>query len=390
MIVVVAPYSPIGLSATPTLGAARKLQAVIGLLSTMGKVVLVNSAHNALTRAPLRVETIRIGELSVPMIIPPVFASRPVGKLLNLLQLNQVMRALRAFGRPRMAWLYNGYAFENLMAGALSRSFHCPVVLEFEDWHFARRRGWSVKPYIDAFSWIYALRFINAAFAVNAELQGRLQEKNVPAYLLPGIVPVELAELFHASPPFPTGMAVTRVGYFGGLSTEKGVDMLLAAIARAPAGLHFTVSGTGPLQADVASCAERHPERLCFAGRVDDARLNRLIGDCDVIVNPHKSIDEMRGGVFPFKVIEAIASGRLLITTTVPGTGLESVLAAVKYFDGSVDGLLAALLGARQHYQNGNGLIEAAAREAQQRFSSDAVAGIVERLMDSADPMPMS
>lgn len=382
MILVVAPYSPIELSKTPPLGAARKLEVVVGLLSRIDDVVLVNSAHNQLERRPLQVEQRRIDGALVTMIVPPTRVSRPLGKLQNLFQIREVLDALPSQkGPPKLAWLYNGYAFECRFGTAVQKRFGCPLVLEFEDWHFARPRGLSPKPYIDWLSWKFAIDRIGFAFAVNAELRNVMRRYDIPTHLLPGIVPPQLSELCERKPPFKAASSDVRVGYFGGLSQEKGVDKLLEVIERAPSNISFDISGAGSLEPAVKEIAGRLSDRVHYHGRVSDAQLYELIGGCDVIVNPHRPIEQMGGGVFPFKVVEAIASGRLLVSTSAPRGDLEDVLAGTCFYDGSAPALFESLVNARNYYELHQPRIINAAKAAQHRFSSQSVAQIVEDLM---------
>jgi glycosyltransferase involved in cell wall biosynthesis len=79
-----------------------------------------------------------------------------------------------------------------------------------------------------------------------------------------------------------------------------------------------------------------------FFEDVPDEKLYELLTECDVAVNPHASIQAMGEGVFPFKVLEAVASGRLVISTALPPCGFD-LQHNVMYFNGTLDGLCKAL-----------------------------------------------
>lgn len=107
-----------------------------------------------------------------------------------------------------------------------------------------------------------------------------------------------------------------RLGYVGRLITNKGPDLLLDATARAVAAgtdLRLTFIGDGPmrnhLQRDVDRAGLRH--LVTFTGQVDDVadRLREL----DVVARPSYTEG------LPLAVIEAMASGAVVVCTAIPG-----------------------------------------------------------------------
>lgn len=391
MIVVVAPYSPITLSDVPSLGGARKIEAVISILARLdSNLVLINSAHNSLLRSGPTNRKLMVGEIEVTEHLPTTLRSRKLGKLLNLLQVTSLVRAITRLGKPRLIWLYNGYAFESLFAIAIRRQVNCPIILEFEDWHFARRRGLNPKPYLDYLAWRKVMPKVNYVFAVNAELARRVSSFGVPVYLFPGIVPVSLAKVSMRRRPFSGDTSTTTVGYFGELSTEKGIDVMLKLAEQLPANVRLLISGAGPLESALTDTSQRLPQVLSFQGQVSASRLYELIGQCDVILNLHKPISKMHNGVFPFKVIEAVASGRLLISTALPDLGLEDVLASVKFCHLELGELVNELSNAREHYKENEGLICAVASAVCRRFSEDAVLAKIQEFLSMAQSAPVN
>ena len=126
MIVMVAPYSAIGQSSHPHLGAARKLETIMSLLMQLdSQVVLVNSAHNSLGPSPLAVRSLAIGGGSVTEVVPALSRSRRTGKLRNLRDVPEVLKVIRAMGVPTLYWFYNAYAFEMRFA-LKAKSAHAP------------------------------------------------------------------------------------------------------------------------------------------------------------------------------------------------------------------------------------------------------------------------
>jgi len=113
-----------------------------------------------------------------------------------------------------------------------------------------------------------------------------------------------------------------RIGYFGRLSPEKGVHVLLQAFAAladdVPHARAFIV-GDGPDRAALEALAGRLGlgERVRFLGFRSDARA--LMGQVDVVA--HVPLYEGFGLV----VLEAMAAGRPVVTSDAPG-GLRDIV----------------------------------------------------------------
>ena len=378
----VAPYAPMGRCPEPHLGAARKIEAIVSLLSRKdSEVVLVNTAHNPQVLQSFKTEISSIAGINVRELTLPCFSNRKLGKLFNLFHVGQAIEAVLNLGVPRLVWLYNGYAFESLFARRLLKSLTCPVALEFEDWHFSRGRGLNPKPYLNWLAWRSMMPGISHAFAVNAALASRLKPFTDRISLLPGIVPTLLVSMARDALPFQGLAGEVTVGYFGGLSREKGADLLLALAAGLPAGFRFEVTGGGELETRFVQLAGAQPERFRYHGKVGDQELYSIMSRCDVILNPHRSIASMENGIFPFKVIEAIASGRLLISTAVPGEGFEPVLQGVQFVEHSSNAFRRALLSARAVYEETCDNVAAGAREANLRFGEAAFLARMEHIL---------
>lgn len=374
MIIIVAPYSPAGITSGAHLGAARKIEMIISILSRTGSnIVLVNSSHNGIGPAALKVRQILIADTLLTEITPPLSSFSKLGKLRNTILAHQVFAAIEKIGRPKCIWLYNGYAFEMRFASLAWKRFHVPMILEFEDWHFSRSRRLNPKPYIDFFLWRRAAPLMAGVFAVNAFLAKKMREFTIHVDLLPGLVPKVLPLMAKHSLPFSDQSNQVSVGFFSGLSIEKGADIILRLVTALPAGYVMHVTGSGPLDAEFTACANEFPLRMIYHGRVSDSKLYELIGQCDVILNPHSSIENMGNGIFPFKVIEAIASGRLLLSTAVPAAGLEDVLQGVQFVEHDAGAFRAGILASRQRYLANAALISHGAAVANQRFGEDAL-----------------
>ena len=380
-IIVVAPYSPVGSGDIPALGAAKKIASVVGALSVFGReVILVNSAHNATKRAGMTVSLCELRPgLKIRMVTLPTQASRPVGKVVNLLLARSLAKKVaREFASDGVAllWIYNGYAFESRFALELVGRTGCPLVVELEDMPFARKRPGNLKPKLDDYYLRRILPKATLVTCVNEPLANSYGIASGKKLLLPGLVDENLVDAMTSRRPF-SGPFRT-VGYFGNLSEEKGADLLLRVIERSPANWKFIVTGTGVLAEKFSAKAGDAPDVLKFFHNASDAEVTSQMLECDVIINPHRPIADMGNGVFPFKVIEGLASGRLVISTAVPSCGLD-LESAILFFEGSAESLCDALDSAYHFYISRQDRVDAIAREVNLRHSESALSSEIRR-----------
>jgi len=380
-IMIVAPYSPIGSGDIPALGAAKKIASVVGALAALGRdVILVNSAHNATQHAPMRFERCEIRPgLRVCTVTLPTRTNRPLGKVANLLfarsLAREVVREVAADG-VALLWIYNGYAFESRFALEVMGKTGCPLVIELEDMPFARKRPTNLKPMLDDYYLRRILPEAKLVTCVNEFIALALEIPPGKTLLLPGLVDGNLVNTMAVRTPF-SGPFRTA-GYFGHLAEEKGADVLLQVIENPPSGWRFIVTGTGALAEKFATKAREAPDVLKFFHNASDAEVTSQMFECDVVINPHRSIADMGNGVFPFKVIEGLASGRLVISTAVPSCGID-LENSMLFFDGSDVSLRDALDDAYGFYISRTNRVEVIAQEVNMLHSESALSGEIRR-----------
>ncbi|MFE6971567.1 glycosyltransferase [Isoptericola sp. NPDC057653] len=106
-----------------------------------------------------------------------------------------------------------------------------------------------------------------------------------------------------------------RVGYAGRLTAQKGVDVLLAAVADDP-GLELVVAGAGPEEARLRRLGAPLAGRAVFLGPLDTEELPAFYRGLDVLVVPSRDtpgLAEQFGRV----VVEAMACGTPVVATRV-------------------------------------------------------------------------
>jgi len=114
---------------------------------------------------------------------------------------------------------------------------------------------------------------------------------------------------------------VTRLVFLGRLEHRKGVDVAVRAflqVAAERADVRLQVLGDGPeasaLQTLVASAPQHVRERIELAGRVSTDALPEMLAAADLAILPSRG-----GESFGLVLLEAMASGTVLVATDIPG-----------------------------------------------------------------------
>ncbi|MBU0916377.1 MAG: glycosyltransferase family 4 protein [Gammaproteobacteria bacterium] len=366
--VLMASYSP-GFPAEH-LGATKKIELVAKLLQRMGyELHYVDSGHPEQRLAqPVQGQAAVVGESAVTLWRPACLPHRKVGKLFNVLHAGSLIDEL-ARRKPQLIWLYNSYAFEARWGMALQARTGARLILELEDLPLARHRGLNPKPHLDQWYFQRLLPRADMVTFVNADLMQQYASRVQQSFLLPSVLQDAIATLPDRQ---RFSNATHRLGYFGGLEVDKGVQTLLELVPRMPERWKLVVTGVGSLTDRLREVAERHPDAIEFHGAVAHRDVIRLMSGCDAIVNPHAAITEMDNGVFPFKVCEALASGALLITTPLPAIDLD-LAGHIETFDGSVNELVHAMQRAPALYARRHAELSALRHAVCQRYGETAV-----------------
>lgn len=103
--------------------------------------------------------------------------------------------------------------------------------------------------------------------------------------------------------------------YAGRLSHEKGVDLLVEAVARRPR-LRVEIAGDGPDRPELERLAAARgvDDRVRFHGRLAPGRLDDLRRSCAVVAVPSRWYENM-----PLVVLEAFAAGLPVVATDLGG-----------------------------------------------------------------------
>lgn len=132
-----------------------------------------------------------------------------------------------------------------------------------------------------------------------------------------GVDPSKLVHVPHFVEPYPYLHPNSQSGdvlYAGRLSPEKGVDVLIDAVAGLD-GVRLRIAGDGPLRVSLEERAARAaPDRITFLGQLSKEALLAEFDAASVAVAPSTWYENQ-----PIAVLEAMASGTPSIVTSLGG-----------------------------------------------------------------------
>lgn len=321
---------------TRFIGANKKIRIILSSLINQGyDICNINSVPPMDARRPMRIQEIFFFEKEpIKCLTIPTYNYNKLGRFKNIFDAKAVLQfAVDKLGTPDFVWCYNAYAFQMRFASLAKQEYKCPVILEFEDWHFSRSSIFNLKALIDWYFWKKAIPYIDYCYAVNPWIEEKMKKNGVSSSILPGILTKEIMHLKLASTK--VNKKVLHIGYFGGLVTEKGGLLILELInlIRVSKSCHlkFHITGNGELMPEFELLSKSNPELVQYYGVVEDKKFNNIIGKMDILLNPHFDLK----GVFPFKLLEYIASGRIVVSGPLNlfGTKLQWLLGGIIIID---------------------------------------------------------
>ena len=111
---------------------------------------------------------------------------------------------------------------------------------------------------------------------------------------------------------FPNAYLRDRFLYFGRLSYEKGVHVLLNAAHIS--GVKLSLAGSGPEESSLKDFAAKLGVDCEFLGHLDGAQLTKVISNCRAVVVPSISYENA-----PLAVLEAMKCGRAVVASRIGG-----------------------------------------------------------------------
>lgn len=379
----IAPFDPDGFRLTRFLAAHKKIQFILNLLSeTRHNVYLICSTPNIKYKRPTRIVSTKLSNnKTIKALIPESRFGNKLNMVSNIIKIPKIINhAVSNFGKPDVVYTYNAYAFEMRSAKYLSDKFKSFIVLEFDDWHFAR--GINVKAIVDWFYWTRALSSIDYAFSVNQYLEDINEKHRIKNSLLPGTVNEEIIHLKANNPPFKSGNNYVTCGYFGGLTKDKGADFLINMIQMSlnrKLPIKWFVTGKGPYEDELKVLSKKNSDMVTYFGVVSNIELAEIMGRTDVLLNPHIKMD----GVFPFKLIEYVASGRLILSSDMSfPIKLNWVKDSILFQDLELDRWLEIILKSSKMYHTNRKIINSVSKRISIEFSKSFLKGEIEKIIN--------
>lgn len=377
-VLMVAPFCPPERRGITHLGGSAKMRLVLqGLSESTGvQPVLLNSGHQDAAFSLPKWGALPLKNGVVQEFHPFTLPVRPVGRLLQAVFAPIWVLIALSRMKPDVVWLYNSLLFETIAAWTLRIvSPKSKIILEFEDLPTSREREkfGGLKTWLDSASTESVQSRVDLVTIVNMEMAPRLKVRREPYYL-----PVLLSGAGGAVGARTSGdesPARLTGGYFGGLEEGKGCLELLEVIENAPGDVRWLISGAGPLEPRFAELARKFPERVTFFGRLEPGRFSEVFAMADFVTNLHRPLETFGDGVFPFKLLEAISNGKIVISTRMKGCPPE-VGGAIEWIDGEVvSGCMKAIRELSDKRASKMLAVEEASLWLRARFSYDIVVG---------------
>lgn len=141
--------------------------------------------------------------------------------------------------------------------------------------------------------------------------------------------------------PVPVFTGKMRYTSTGSLKPLLGVDMLLNAISESSRDdFTFTFSGRGESVPAIQAASE-NDQRIYCKGFLSRKEYTEMMQATNVFVSARNMEYEKNNNSFPSKILEYLASGRLIISTRFPG--YQKFEDAIFFYDGSNTELLALM-----------------------------------------------
>jgi glycosyltransferase involved in cell wall biosynthesis len=278
--------------------------------------VLARGRYLAYTGVPRRDEW-----QGIRVAYPRFFVVPKVGRFLHGFALffwilPAMAREVRSF-RPAalLAYFAYPYGFAAVLAGVF---FRLPVVISCRGSDVNRMTG----PRLQGRLIIASLRACRRVLVMSEEMRGRVLSRGLDPTRVEvvsnGVDASEFRPLDRAAARTALGIAPdARVAVcVSRLSAEKGIDVLVDAMARTDPALSLFVVGDGAERAALAARtrAAGLDGRVTFVGTRAHEEISRWLAAADIAVLPSRTEG------MPNAVLEALACGRPVVATAVGGT----------------------------------------------------------------------
>jgi len=157
----------------------------------------------------------------------------------------------------------------------------------------------------------------------------KIYEKNIKRYIAPsrfmkdtcvrfGVHESLITVLYNFIDTAPK--LVTKTGdyllYFGRLSSEKGIDVLLKALSKLDKKYILKIAGTGPDEVHLKKITEdlKLTQQVEFLGHLSGDEITEVVARSRAIIIPSVWLENM-----PFSLLESLAFGKVVIVSNIGG-----------------------------------------------------------------------
>jgi glycosyltransferase involved in cell wall biosynthesis len=370
------------------LGGSRKMELVVRMLQARGHEVVVLSAGIPAERS---MQTYTVLESSMPPAPGSsdgshiIYAAAFDVRLFNYL--TAVWSSIRLLREGKLAEPFGLLMMYNIddYVWPVSRFFlrfhrDVPVVLQYEDAVSVKGRGTGL---MRRMIWTRMERWLRPRLAgvvgVNANLVARMRNSNTQ--VLPGVVDDDLCRAARTRRPPLAGPAPFLAVFCGSLTNEKGAEMIPRVAGRFRGRVRFVIAGVGPLLDRLSTMARDCDGDVEVVGYLERPELNKLLVSSDILLNPHD--DEGSGGIFPFKVVEYLVAGGVVVTTRA-GSGDDPLLDFCQIMKPCEEDMSSAIESVLASPDEAGEQAAAGQEWATRNYSMEAVSHDLDRLIEKA------
>ncbi|MBC2835111.1 WcaI family glycosyltransferase [Gemmobacter straminiformis] len=257
---------------------------------------ILHHASFALSSLPVLMLKVIRGKYDVVFVVAPSLVAAPVGAL-----------AARLSGAK--AWLHiQDFEVEAAFATGLisQQSLIGRLAVRFERW---------------------TMRMFDRVSTISPQMRRRLVEKGIPqdeTVEFRNWSDIEAIKPLDRPSPLKAELGLTEkmlVLYSGNLGKKQGLEAVVGAAARLQdrGDIAFVIAGDGPLRSDLEHLAAGL-SNVVFIPLQPYGRLSDLLGMASVHVLPQMA--DAADLVLPSKLINMLASGRPIVATAMPHTGI--------------------------------------------------------------------
>lgn len=217
---------------------------------------------------------------------------------------------LRLIRQSDLILLYN-YHYINFFVLFFTSLFHKKAVLIIAD-HTGHQEYSSVLRRYLAYRAEKDYVKFDALIILSKELFGKIEHKR--KLFFPGAIDYQAFADFS----FKRHKTI-RILYAGLLNEVTGIDLFLSAIKRIFCDdVEFVFTGRGPMREEILEQA-RSDHRIVYKGFISREAYYELLNDVDIVINPRNMQLQENQNNFPSKIMEYLASGRLILSTRFAG-----------------------------------------------------------------------